>query len=136
MFKEPSDLTDAEQKAHREAFGGYNDFPPNWKEIDETEVTSGRCHIRVYRPELIEYRQMGKLMAGAKPLLDCRLYFFHDGYGYAVHYDYWKKKIRHFTFARCLHEYKQISRPAGNRSGESRYQCTKCGYINSVDTSD
>jgi hypothetical protein len=36
----------------------------------------------------------------------------------------------------CVHEFKEISKPAGNRSGIHVDQCAKCGHQQSRDTSD
>jgi hypothetical protein len=37
--------------------------------------------------------------------------------------------------ATCIHEFKEVSRPAGNRSGIHVDRCDKCGHEQSRDTS-
>jgi len=134
MIRETYDLSVEEKIAHTKAYGDYNSFPPNWREVTAEDIAT-KCLVRIYTPKITEYRQIGSLKPGSPPVMACTLWFFHDGTGYAVHYDYWKKTIRYFMFARCIHTYKALSRPAGNRSGLHEEQCTQCDYINSYDTS-
>lgn len=135
MIREIYDLPVEEQKAHAAIYGGYNDVPPNWKEVNAATIAT-ECLVRMYTPKLTEHRQISHTQIKERHMLACTLFFFHDGTGYAVHYDYWQKRIRYFMFSRCEHTYGQVMRPAGNRSGIHTMACTKCGYVNSYDTSD
>ena len=142
MIKEVSDLKPAERAEHERVFGKFNDFPPNWREVTEAEIatrSAGRC----YSPVLREYRQMGTCVPGGEPLLPATLEYYHDGSGRALHHDYWGRRLRWFMFERCAHTYAELSmaeaRAAGIYHGGRCYhvnRCTKCGYVNSYDSSD
>ena len=135
MIRVKHDLTEAEQAAHEAVYGRYNDFPPGWREVADAEIATDGLG-RIYTPTLMEYRQMGLLVAGSPPMIAATLSFFHDGSGHAVCFDYHGKRVRWFRFERCAHTYVEISRPAGNRSGLHTDRCSRCGYETSYDTSD
>ena len=124
---------------HREAYGGYNDTPPNWTEIDEREFS--RSAFFTYSPEFSEYRQMrvGQNM----PMLAARLYYMSDGSGFAMAQDYYAQRVRYFKFARCVHEYQGLSRAECRERniyhGGRCYHvavCKLCGFVKAVDSSD
>lgn len=135
MIPTLSDLSPEQLAKHHANYGLYNDFPPNWREVTPADIAT--CSLgRTYQPELIEHRQMGHLTAGSKPLLDATLYFFHDGSGHAIHYDYHGRTVRWYMFHLCQHSYTEISRPPTPRAGIHTNRCKKCGYTYSYDTSD
>ncbi len=136
MIRQESDLSPEKRAEHAAAYGSFNDFPPNWREVTEAEIATESLG-RMYSPVLVQFRQMGTLEAGGPRLLDATLSFYHDGSGSAIHYDYWGKRVRWFMFGLCeKHTYKNVSRPEGHMSGLHTDRCTKCGYENSYDTSD
>jgi hypothetical protein len=112
-------------------YGQFNDIPPGWKEVDEEYIVT-RSLWRTYAPRRMEYRQ---IRVEGQPYMSVTLYFFHDGTGVGMHFDYWGKKIRWFHFG-CEHVYTEIERPAGGRSGIHKSKCTKCEHIWVYDTSD
>lgn len=141
-IKELSDLNSADRATHVEVYGGYNDFPPNWREVTEAEIAT-RSQLRCYSPVLVEFRQMGKLVPGGPPMLDAKLHYFHDGTGAAMHFDYHGKRVRWFMFERCAHTFRELSMAECREKGLYHAgrcwhvsECTKCNYIYSVDSSD
>lgn len=161
MVEKFTALTDLQRQEHEAKHGRFNDKPLGWREVDEAYIAT-KSLFRMYAPLMREYRQIINKNdcdciasgneakpkqhgadAHAKncavyrndPALHVTLYFFHDGTGVGMSFDYWAKKIRWFVFG-CEHRYAEVSRPAGNRSGLHTSRCTICGYVNSYDTSD
>lgn len=103
---------------------GYNDPPENLKELTEEEFAQSGFHGA--RISHMEFRQMllnadltpGKLMGGK--VCQARLFWFDDGTGVAISSDYWKGKIRYFSFG-CNHSFDQKSFKNG-----VKYHCAKC----------
>ena len=103
---------------------GYNDPPVNFKEITEAEFAKSQFHS--YTPTHIEFRQMilkddltpGKL-AGGK-MVQAKLFWFSDDTGVAISGDYWKGKVRYFSFG-CNHDVEQKTFAPGCTP-----QCKKC----------
>lgn len=132
-----------ETAKHRETYGGYNDFPPNWRKLTEKEFAQSQFFS--YSPTLVEHRQMlppGGLRPGGKPALTARLYFYSDGSGLAMSNDYWKGKVQYFAFAACVHEYRRPTE-AEHEAGVVRPArcfhvsiCDKCHHVHAVDSSD
>lgn len=130
---------------HEKKWGGFNDFPPNWREIGEKEFA--QSHFFTYTPKFVEYRQMLErdergLMKIAGKCVSAFLYLYDDGVGYAIQSDYWGGKVHYYRFG-CDHSYRAISSDeCRNRNiyhgGKCFHvsECTKCGYIHAVDSSD
>lgn len=86
---------------------GYNDPPVNFKEITEADFAKSQFHS--YSPTHIEFRQMilkddlspGKLNGGK--MVQAKLFWFGDDTGVAISADYWKGKVRYFSFG-CNHD--------------------------------
>lgn len=135
MIRDIYELTSEQRIAHEQVYGRYNDYPPNWREVTPAELVVKSLR-RLYAPVLMEYRQMGTLQLGAPPMLGATLWFFHDGSGYAEHFDFWEQRIRYFMFAACAHDMVDTSRPMHHASGMHMLRCTKCQYTTSYDTSD
>ncbi len=85
---------------------GYNDPPQNFKELTEEQFAQSGFHGA--RITHVEFRQMlvnddmspGKLSRGK--LIQARLFWFDDDTGVAISSDYWKGKVRYFSFG-CNH---------------------------------
>ena len=143
MIRELSALKN--DASYENKWGGFNDFPPNWREIDEK--TFSQSHFFMYTPKIVEYRQMlerdeNGLMKMDKMCVSAHLYIFEDGVGFAMHSDYWAGKIRFYQFG-CQHDYRPVSsdecRNRGIYHGGKFFhvsECSKCGYIMAVDSSD
>lgn len=129
---------------HKKKFGGFNDAPPNFKEITEEEFA--KSSFFVYAPISIEYRQihitndvaLTRLLTGGT-----YLYFFHDGTGYGICRDYSKGKVHYFSFAECPHTFRELKASDCAKKGISHYgncwhvyECVTCGYVTSADSSD
>jgi hypothetical protein len=139
-------------------YGGCNDSLPNMKEI--TEADFAQSIFFTYHPIFIGYKQIMPdrlVAAGLQPELNtakqpCMMaihYFvFHNGTGIAMSRDYWSKKVRYFSFFLCKHTLRapteEEMRPvAQGGKGYPRPAmcfhvgvCTKCGYVEAVDSSD
>ena len=120
---------------HKEKFGDFNDFPPNWKEITEEEFA--RSSFFIYSPIHTEYRQMHLHdKSGVKDVYNytpARLCFMSDGTGYGIQNDFQNGKVRYYKFAFCLHEF---GKDLGKYRGEHIFICKKCGYRYEYDSSD
>jgi hypothetical protein len=128
MWVDYYDMTDVQRKEHDGAFGGFNDLPPNWSEATERRLVEHRIFDQ--SPVAVQFRQMR--VGADRPLLSAHLFFFADGSGYARAVDHEAKRLRWFTFTRCVHQ------DAVVRSGRTftDYRCTRCGHERTVDSSD
>ena len=116
---------------HTDRFGGFNDYPPNWVEVTESELIRGG--MMIYAEQYQEFRQMFRRDGNSEKMIAATLYFFPDGSGYAIETDYEARKFRYYMFAACLHEFGE---DLGKRVGEHIYKCRKCGYRKEIDSSD
>lgn len=132
--------------AHVKKWGGFNDAPPNLREITAKEFAqSGFFTWTIIG---IEYRQItseqfnkGNIFKPVNTIVPCHLFFLNSAYdsGFIILNDYWGKTIRYFKFAECVHDYKEITAAeAGKRAFNCYhyYRCTICGQQNEVDSSD
>lgn len=133
-----STFNDPETKEHQKAFGGYTDFPPNFREVTEQEFVQSSPFT--YPPKKIEFRQMKK--ERNVPSLPAQLFFFPDGTGYALSVDYVSQQVQYYRFG-CDHTWNELTAAECERRGiyhaDRRYhvrECTKCTYINAFDSSD
>lgn len=132
--------SEEEEERHKEQFGGYNDLPPNFKEITLEEFAQSKFFS--YGPMWVDYKQIDRLQWDESHYLSLILFGLYDGTGFAIHNDYWSKKLRFFKFARCEHEYRELTQ---QECGERRInhfgmcwhviECQKCGRIESYDSS-
>jgi hypothetical protein len=96
-----------ELERHEKLFGGFNDFPPGWKEITKEEFAkSGFGGSRLI---YIERRQM---MRPEKHLIkgrcvSCELFHIRNGLGYAVVQLYWDEDVKFFKFD-CIEKLEEI----------------------------
>lgn len=100
-------LDKEELKRHEELLGGFNEFPPGWKEITKEEFAqSGFCGARVV---YVEYRQMMRpkehLINGNH--VSCKLFHIRNGFGYAIVQRYWEKDVLFFEFD-CFDKLKEL----------------------------
>lgn len=128
----------APDKEHVAKFGGFNDFPPNWRPCNPSDFWGKFSHYGV--GELTEYRQMGRLEVGGKPLVGATLFFYADGTGLAVHVNWTHAKNpndgytyspQFYQFHFCDHEFETVA----SRMHYNESKCRKCGYVNIVDSS-
>ena len=140
-------LTDEQKRQHREKFGGYNDFPPNWRPCDPDKFW-GR--FLVYSCDLQEFRQMMNPASeienyppdhyGHRTVRNAHLYFYSDDTGLAMvdNYDHGASKHRApllYEFAPCHHE-NRVGVPEKSRMCYHVTRCTDCGREFAVDSSD
>ena len=125
--------------AHQAKWGGYNDVPPGWRKISQKELVQ-RTHFRSYSPEFTEFRQM--IVDPNKPMVDAHLQFYWDGTGVGIVSDYWKGTVTFYAFG-CDHDYREMGQDECRKHGIQHFgrcwhvsECTKCGNINAVDSSD
>lgn len=96
MIKEDHDMSKADREAHVALNGGFNDYPPKWREINADTFAKSR-HF-AFAPVLREYRQMYHPEGKWNEALSARLEWQFDGTGYAVVNDYWKGTVKFYTF--------------------------------------
>lgn len=133
--------SDAECQEHEKIYGGFNDFPPHWKRISQKEFAQSKFFS--YDPNLTEHRQMyekgscptGKMTAAV-------LFFFYDGTGIGMVRDFWKGTVRYYSFAKCEHKFEELSAREAREKGHDHYgmfchvyECKKCGFVESHDSS-
>lgn len=51
-FKQIIDMSAAEREAHQREWGGYNDFPPKWREIKAGDFAQSLFFT--FHPQLVE----------------------------------------------------------------------------------
>ena len=147
------EVTIAEQEAHdaHEAeWGGFNDFPPNWREVDPYEFAYSQASGKVITKT--EFRQMwhrkdDRKIDRSKGMLAARLFYAGDNTGWAMTTDFWagynsvkkemvsddKPPVRYFLFG-CEHENDpDQTRQIGTYAHE--YVCAKCGRHEVIDSS-
>ena len=125
-------------------FGGYNDFPPNWREISAEEFAVKMNH---YNFSEAESRQMREKDDWYNLHVPAQLFFYWDGTGLAVSYtNTWNSEkfkydytAKFFAFG-CDHEY-QFSDWNSEKFGPQfrcnhALKCKKCGHEYAVDSSD
>jgi tRNA U34 2-thiouridine synthase MnmA/TrmU len=123
------------QDKFREDYGGYNDLPPNFKEITYQDFIDSQFFT--YTPQLIDNRQAYNVDKKGNRVGNYRglhLYLFGDGTGIAIekYYDNGKWALKYHKFAKCEHEYTE--KTIGRCLHE--YKCKKCGYTEEIDSSD
>lgn len=101
MWTEKYDLPYVEQFAHQEKTGGYNEFPPHWREINGSVFAQSR-HF-TFAPVLVEFRQMMRPFGAFDtskdtPAVSTHLFWQANGTGYAIVNDYWGKTVKFYTF--------------------------------------
>ena len=122
-------LTKEQIEQHEKDWGSRNDPPPGLQEITLEEFA--QSGFFTWSMEKIEQRYVDLSRAGNEKLsgwLTLKMVFLPRGEGFAMSHDYWGKKVRFFQFAKCYHDWQEIS-PAGRPAWNCYhyYKCTKCG---------
>lgn len=129
-------------KAFTEIPGGFNDVPPNFREVTEAEFS--KSWFFTYPSDIREYRQMIRDSEG-KPLqsvLFVTLFMMSDGSGFGLSRDYYAEKVKFYKFEVCQHDWRPMTddemRERGLRRMSCQHEsvCSKCGYVRIVDSSD
>jgi len=99
MWREKHDMSEQQVIEHQKRTGGYNAFPPKWREISEAEFAKSR-HF-TFHPVLVEFRQMIKRdergsMYGVA--VSATLHWQNNGTGFAIVNDPWAGKVKFYTF--------------------------------------
>lgn len=133
-----------------EGLGSYNDMPPNWRTITESEffwlfgqtATARHEYRQVVLPTVIYGQSQDEQF---KRELYCSVNFWvnpdRSGIGFITHYNgvatrsdidaFWPQ---YFKFHVCDH--KGTAKTTVSRRCYNEYECTNCGYKWSVDSSD
>lgn len=139
-------------KEFESKFGGFNDCPPNLKEITREEFERVTIHGS-YSPKMMDYRQVRPGLDGKSGYTNMHLWIFGDETGVASTSVYGDGKYvaKFYKFAVCQHEYTTMPEEAANEfratKGLSpiRYTrgncchneiCKHCGRYVFIDTSD
>jgi len=134
-----------EVAAHEKEYGRYNDSLPNLIEITAEEFAQSGFFtwcLQAYetRQILPENLANAKLLTPIKTYLGAQIFYFGSPNedGFVMANDYWAKSMRYFKFAKCHHEYEEVSGASLGRPQWNcyhYYKCKKCGNINEVDSS-
>jgi hypothetical protein len=132
-----------ETDQHEKDFGRFNDPPPNFTEITAEEFA--QSGFFTWCIEAQEFRQIdparidqNRMLSPVSTYLSVKMFFMNHGDGYALAQDYWGKKIRYFKFAKCLHDYQEVSAASLGKPAFNSYhycKCTKCGDLWEYDSS-
>jgi hypothetical protein len=140
-----TEVRDEKDKAeHKKKFGGFNDYPPNWKPCGQHEFWNKFFLFGVGHHEV---RQMSKpkgyhlsMFRRGEPvgeLTDARLFFYDDDTGLAMvptsdlgQSNYITPRL--FKFARC--EHKWIVDRKKSKMHFTVSKCGKCGDMREVDS--
>ncbi len=100
---------------------GCDVYPNGWAEITQEEFAQSNF-----------FRETPHATGWSRTLVgDARLFFMHNDTGFALIGDYWAKKVSIFKFG-CKHQMK--SEEVGRCL--TKYTCEKCGFAETVDSSD
>jgi hypothetical protein len=125
-----------------EKYGGYNDAPPNWREITMEEFA--RSEWFTYSPVAYEHRQfIIPDLEGKDIYHSVAMFYMQGGSGFAFTNEYWENKVRIFRFDLCVHDYHGLSQEECRKRGIYHagmcyhvMECAKCGQIYAYDSSD
>lgn len=120
--------TPEEAEAWRRRWGGYNDFPPGWREVAETDFTRDPS-VDHFHP----FQEARQMRVPGTAMLTARLFFHVSGTsGHAVARDWQAGRMRYFRFG-CAHRRVTHENPA---MCQHVYHCQDCGWRWEVDSSD
>jgi hypothetical protein len=124
---------------HEKDFGKYNDAPPGFTEITAEEFTQSGfftwCLEKTETRQVLKDRvDRNKMLSEVPGYLPVTLFYMNHGDHYALSRDYWAKKVRYFKFAKCYHDYQEVS---GHSVGNCYHvcKCVKCGDVWEYDSS-
>lgn len=133
-------LSGTAQAEHKRLHGGFNDFPPNWRELNEAEFA--RSEWFLWPTEVEEYRQMIYINGERtnKPAVCARLFWLHTKNGYAIVSDHSAGRVRYYAFG-CVHNWGDPSAELKRRgmvlgAFQHAHHCTICGAFYITDSSD
>ena len=89
--------------------------------VDEAWIAQ---NTGVYSPVLMDHRTIDNK--------HWTLFFLHDGTGWGMHLDYWGQKVLWCAFG-CDHDMVFVQNLG---RCYNQYRCSKCGYEESIDSSD
>jgi hypothetical protein len=138
------DDKDGKEEEMEKEYGSFNDEPPNFKQISEDEFA--KSHFFTYHPDFMEHRQIflkdlprDMRVVG---LFTIYMFYYWDGTGIAIHNDWWGGKVYYFSFAKCDHDYRELSQKEAKSKGHDHwgmcfhvYECRECGFTMSQDSS-
>jgi len=130
-------------------FGSFNDMPPNWEEITESEFiwlfNVKPANRKQYYRQVVLPTVKGHYSHSVVPdyKATCSVFFWvfpdFSGVGFITHYNGAATRSREdayfaqwFKFKWCEHEWETLV----SRMCYHEYRCTKCGYKEVVDSSD
>lgn len=118
---------------------GVDGLPANWREVPAADFA--QSHFFIYSPEWFDFIQAVIPSMGKAPQ-SIRMFYMHDGTGYAMVSDYWKKEVHYFTFG-CDHAYVGLSQEECRKRKIAHFgrcysvsECSKCKHVRSIDSSD
>jgi len=147
MVKQLTSLESAQEiQDHQKEFGDFNQAPPGFREITESEFNKGGFFT--WCKEKVEFRQIvpesipaGALLTPTKYILAVTLFYMNHGSHYGMARG--EEGVRYFTFAKCHHDYQEISQEEARKAGVEHFgncyhvcQCVNCGHISAYDSSD
>lgn len=130
---------------HEKEWGGYNDSLPNLEEITAEQFSQSGFFTWCFSG--MEHRQItpenfnkGKIFSPVKVFVNAKIFYMNSPHeaGFLITSDYWDKKVRYFKFAKCFHNYKEITAAEAGRPAMNCYhycKCTKCGQSYEYDSS-
>lgn len=130
---------------YEKEWGRYNDSLPNLQEITAEEFAQSGFFTWCFNGT--EHRQIspenfnkGKIFSPVKTFVNAKIFFMNSPYesGFVIVNDYWAKKVRFFKFAKCFHDYKEITAAEAGKTAFNCYhycRCTKCGQGYEYDSS-
>lgn len=141
--------TNEQRLKHEKEWGNYNDPLPNMVEITIEEFA--QSGFFTWCIEAQEHRQVDPNRIDKSKLLSpittyfSLIIFYTNGpkeSGFALSGDYWNKKVRYFKFAKCYHEYTELTVEEARKEGVEHFgmcyhvcKCKKCGSLHSYDSS-
>lgn len=113
--------SEIESVPHPQYRYGCDVYPHGWTEITQEEFS--QSNFFRYAPLATAW---SRTLAG-----DARMFFMHNDSGFALIGNYWDRKISIFKFG-CEHQFK--SKEVGRCL--TKYTCEKCGFVETIDSSD
>lgn len=123
-------------RAHEAAYGGYNDFPPGWREITPEEFA--HSNFFVFSFIQTEYRQMVRKPDGTRSTMIAATLFFHARGCFAISRR--NGMPVYFRFG-CEHQWgsarDELQRLGRRLTAHERARfCSKCQTLEIDDSSD
>ena len=149
MYERLVSLTTSDEKStHEMKWGGYNDPLPNMVELTLEEFAKSDFFMYCltgYETRQPIWDRLKNVKFDTSSLYGLNVFFINSPHvsGYAMSSDYLNGKVRYFKFSQCEHNYVGLSYDECKQRGIYHagrcYHvsvCSKCGYVNAVDSSD